>query len=472
MRLLSVVLAGGAGSRLWPASRQAFPKSFMELGGSTLLQQAVERGQACGALDTMVVAHSDHQFLVKDVLRDTNSEGQTTLLLEPCNRNTAMAVAIAALQCEKQFGGDTLMLVLPAAHLIPNAKALAADIKRTLSLAEQGALVTFAVNPSNPATFRTYLEVAQLSRQVQRGRLLAQVPTPQVAQTYLTTGRHYWGTGIYLFTAQAIIAAYAAHAAGLLAAARHATATSRAVNGAVLHERATFESAPEMDFEQAVVGHIEDLQVVPADFAWSDVDSWSSVADAQTPDSSGNAMPPDAVVIDAQNTYVRIDSHTPKVVAALGLQDLVIVDTPDALLVAHKDYTHDLSKIVATLKARSHEAVNLPAVVRRPWGTYASLKEESGYKVKRITVEPGESLSLQYHHQRAEHWIVVQGTAKVQVGDVEYETRPGQYRYIPLAERHRLTNIGVEQLVLIEVQCGSYLGEDDIVRLSDTYGRV
>lgn len=472
MRLLSVVLSGGAGSRLWPASRQAFPKPFMKLGGSTLLQQAVERGQACGTGDLMIVTNKDHQFLTNDVLRQMADPPNATLLLEPKGRNTGPAIALAALQCIKQFSGDTVMLVLSADHLVPDVEAFVASASQAFRLATQGALVVFGISPTSPDTGFGYVEVEHASRESQRAKRFVEKPDLQTAQAYLATGRYYWNSGMFCFTADAIIAAFEQHAPELLVAARRALESSQTANAAVQFNLHDFGLQPDISIDYAVMERADNVHVVPAKFSWSDVGSWPSVAKAHTSDASGNSMPSNTVAIDTTGTHVQVDSHGPKVVATLGVHDLVIVDTPDALLVAHKDSAQDVKRIVDTLKDRQHEAVNLPAVVHRPWGTYASLKEEDGYKVKRITVNPGESLSLQYHHQRAEHWVVVQGTALVQVGDVEYKTLPGEYRYIPLKEKHRLTNTGKDELVLIEVQCGVYLGEDDIVRLADTYGRV
>ena len=472
MRLLSVVLSGGAGSRLWPASRQAFPKPFMKVGGSTLLQQAIERGQACGSGDLMIVTNKDHLFLTKDVLGQMADPPETTLLLEPKGRNTAPAIALAALQCSRQFGGDTVMLVLSADHLVPDVEAFVASASQAFRLAEQGALVVFGISPTGPDTGFGYVEVEHVSRESQRAKRFVEKPDLQTAQEYLATGRYYWNSGMFSFTADAILAAFERHAPQVLAAARGALQSSQTTGNTVQFELHAFGLQPDISIDYAVMEWADNVHVVPAKFGWSDVGSWPSVAKAQTADASGNSMPSDSVAIDTTGTHVQVDSHGPKVVATLGVHDLVIVDTPDALLVAHKDSAQDVKRVVDTLKSRNHEAIHLPAVVHRPWGTYASLKEEHGYKVKRITVKPGESLSLQYHHQRAEHWVVVQGTAMVQIGDEEHKTLPGEYRYIPLKERHRLTNVGQDELVLIEVQCGAYLGEDDIVRLADTYGRV
>ena len=472
MRVLSVVLSGGAGSRLWPASRQAFPKPFMKIGGSSLLQQAIERGQACGTDELMVVTNKDHLFLTKDVLRQMADPPKTTLLLEPKGRNTAPAIALAALQCAREFGGDTLMLVLSADHLVPDVEAFVASASEAFRLAEQGSLVLFGISPTSPDTGFGYVEVAHASRDSQPAKRFVEKPDLATAQEYLATGRYYWNSGMFCFTADAILAAFERHAQPVIAAARRALASSTAANDTLQFDLHDFGLQPDISIDYAVMERADNVHVVPAKFSWSDVGTWPSVARAHTADASGNTMPQDAIAIDTTGTHVQIDSHGPKMVATLGVHDLVIVDTPDALLIAHKDSAQKVKSVVNVLKARKHETINLPAVVHRPWGTYASLKEEDGYKVKRITVKPGESLSLQYHHQRAEHWVVVQGTAIVQVGDVEHKTLPGQYRYIPLKEKHRLTNIGKDELVLIEVQCGGYLGEDDIVRLADTYGRA
>ena len=472
MRLLSVVLAGGSGSKLWPLSRQAFPTPFVTLGGSTLLQQAIERGQACGAGDLMVVTGKDHQFLAEDVLLQLRTRPPSTLLLEPGSRGTGPTIALAALQCAREFGGETVMLVLSADHLVPDAEAFAASAAEAFELATQGRLVVWGINPTGPDTRCGYIEVERRSSESQPALRMVAAPDAQAARQYLASDRYYWDSGMLCGKAETIISAFEHHAPGLLAAARQVVESSQTNGSKVSLDDEAFERLPAIDFPLALASLADNLQVIPARFSWSDVASWPQIAHAQGADADGNTLPTGSVALDASGTDVRIDSHGPKLVGLLGVHDLVVVDTPDALLVAHKDSVGRVDEIFSALAARKHDAVHLPAVVHRPWGTYASLKEEDGYKVKRITVKPGQSLSLQYHHQRAEHWVVVRGTAMVQVGDAQYETLPGQYRYIPLKERHRLTNIGNDELVLIEVQCGAYLGEDDIVRLADTYGRA
>ncbi|MES2187008.1 MAG: mannose-1-phosphate guanylyltransferase/mannose-6-phosphate isomerase [Pseudomonadota bacterium] len=472
MQLLSVILSGGAGTRLWPASRQAYPKPFMKLGGSTLLQQAISRGQACGTGELLVVTNQDHLFLTKGVLGQLADPPTTRFLLEPNGRNTGPAIALAALHAQREYGADTVMLVLSADHLIPDTEAFVACAMDAMRVARQGRLAVFGILPTGPETGFGYIEVAHVARESQPVRRFVEKPDLATAQEYLATGRYYWNSGMFCFTAQAILDAMERHAPQVLAAARHAFGTGQTVADATRFDSHAFGLQPDISIDYAVMEHADNVTVVPAKFGWSDVGSWPAVAQAHTADASGNTLAADVVAVDTTGTHVQVESHGAKVVATVGVHDLVIVDTPDALLVAHKGSAQKIKAVVDVLKARKHESTQLPAAVHRPWGTYATLKEEVGYKVKRITVKPGESLSLQYHHQRAEHWVVVQGLALVQVGDKEYRTEPGQYRYIPQKEKHRLTNIGQEELVLIEVQCGGYLGEDDIVRLADTYGRA
>lgn len=472
MRLVSVVLSGGSGSRLWPASRQAFPKPFMKIGDSTLLQQAIERGQACGTGDLMVVTNKAHLFLTRDVLRQMSDPPNATLLLEPKGRNTAPAIALAALECAQKFGEDAVMLVLSADQLIPDVETFVASAAEAFRLAEQGALVVFGISPTGPEIGYGYVEVDRVARQSQPAKRFVEKPDLQMAREFLATGRYYWNSGMFAFTARAIIASLERYAPVVIHAARGALQGARQQDDNIQFDAHQFGLQPDISIDYAVMERAANVFVVPAKFSWSDIGSWPSVSDAQVADPSGNTFDRDVVAIDTTNTHVQVESHGPKTVATVGVHDLIVVDTPDALLVCRKDSAQDVKRAVNVLKARHAEVTELPATVHRPWGTYASLKEEDGYKVKRITVKPGESLSLQYHHHRAEHWVVVQGRALVQIGDAEHETLPGQYRYIPLKEKHRLTNIGNDTLVLIEVQCGGYLGEDDIIRLADTYGRT
>jgi mannose-1-phosphate guanylyltransferase/mannose-6-phosphate isomerase len=472
MKLISVLLSGGAGTRLWPASRQGYPKPFMKLGGSSLLAQAICRGQACGTDELLVVTNQDCLFLTKSIIDELADPPKTRYLLEPKGRNTGPAIALAALHCAAAYGPDAVLIVLPADHLIPDTPAFVACAMEATALAQQGQLVVFGIHPTGPDTGFGYIEVEHVARESQRVLRFIEKPDLAAAQEYLATGRYYWNSGMFCFAAQTMLTALAEHAPHALAAARKAFETGKTDADATHFDAHLFGLQPDISIDYAVMEKAHNVSVVPAKFAWSDVGSWPAVAQAHTADASGNTFIADVVAIDTQGTHVQVESHGPKVVATVGVKDLVVVDTPDALLVAHKSHSQKIKSIVDALKVRGHDSTHQPAAVNRPWGTYATLKEEAGYKVKRITVKPGESLSLQYHHRRAEHWVVVQGVALVHIGDREHRTEPGQYRFIPVKEKHRLSNIGTEELVLIEVQCGVYLGEDDIVRLADTYGRT
>jgi mannose-1-phosphate guanylyltransferase len=472
MKLVSVVLSGGAGTRLWPASRQAYPKPFMKLGGQPLLAQAIARGQACGTDELVVITNQDHLFLTRNLLEQFSDPPSAHFLLEPNGRNTGPAIALAALYCEQHYGPDAVMLVLPADHLIPDTRAFVACALEAAQLAQQGRLVVFGIHPTTPETGFGYIEVEHVGRESQPVRRFVEKPDAPTAQEYLATGRYYWNSGMFCFTAKTMVDALTKHAPHMLGMAQQVARHAHTGGDAIRYDTHLFGLQPDISIDYAVMEHADNVSVVPARFGWSDVGSWPAVAKAHTPDASGNTFACDVVAVDTQGTHVQVESHSAKVVATVGVQNLVVVDTPDALLVAHKDSAQKIKGVVDALKARNHESTELPAAVQRPWGTYATLKEEAGYKVKRITVRPGESLSLQYHHHRAEHWVIVKGVALVQVGDREMRTEPGQYRYIPVKEKHRLSNIGTEELVVIEVQCGAYLGEDDIVRLADTYGRA
>lgn len=448
----------------------------MRLSGATLLQHAVERGQACGAEDLIVVTNQDYLFLTRDVLKELANAPRTRYLLEPKGRNTAPAIALAALACERRHGPEAVMLVLPADHLIPDTEAFVANALEATRHAMDGKLVVFGISPTSPETGFGYIEVEAPSHDTQQARCFVEKPDTATAIAYLASGRYYWNSGMFCFTSGAILEALRQHAPAILEAAQCVWETCKTLEDISRFDAQSFALQPDISIDYAVMERASNVMLVPAKFAWSDVGSWPAVAAAHTADDSGNTLLKNGetlfLSLDTSGTHIQVESHGPKVVATVGVHDFIIVDTPDALLIAHKSVAQKVKTIVDTLRERNHESTHLPSAVPRPWGTYSTLKEESGYKVKRITVNPGQSLSLQYHHQRAEHWIVVQGTALVQIGDEEFRTLPGEYRYIPLQEKHRLTNIGTDEMVLIEVQCGAYLGEDDIVRLADTYSRV
>lgn len=488
MKLVSVVLSGGAGTRLWPVSRQAYPKPFMKFGGKALLEQAITRGQACGTDNVMIVTNQDHLFLTQSLVAEMPDPPRVSYLLEPKGRNTAPAIALAALAVSEQYGPDTVMLVLAADHLIPDTSTFVANALEASRHAQEGQLVVFGIQPTAPETGYGYIEVAETSTQPQPALKFVEKPNHATALQYLSTGRYYWNSGMFCFTAESILEALSKQSPEVLEAAQQAMVATMQQPGVgntqtiTRFEAHAFGLLPDISIDYAVMERAKNVTVVPAKFSWSDVGSWPAVATAHTSDTNGNSIAAedhiDWVNVDTTDTHVHIDSQGHKrVVATVGVNNMVVVHTPDALLVADRNRAQDVKKIVDLLKQRhigsdQYQSTIMPSTVSRPWGTYTTLKEEPGYKVKRVTVRPGQSLSLQYHHHRAEHWTVVHGHGIVQIGDLDYKTGPGEYRYIPLGEKHRLTNNGEEELVLIEVQIGNYLGEDDIVRLQDLYGRA
>jgi len=474
--LIPVILSGGSGSRLWPVSRQTLPKPFMQVGTSPLLQQALERGMACDADRALLVTNEAHLFLSRGLLDDMPRAPQTTMLLEPEGRNTAAAIGLAALALRESHGDDTVMLVLPADHLIAAVDAFADCAARAAEEAQRGRLVVFGIRPTSPETGFGYIETSQGGGDTQPVLRFVEKPDLQTAQDYLATGRFLWNSGMFCFTAGTLLAALAQHCPPVHEAMTAAWASAAKEANLVRFDRERFAAIPSISIDHAVMERANNVSVVPATFDWSDVGSWPAVAAASEQDAAGNTYAGDEtvhrVLVDTRDTHIHIESHLHKVVATVGVENLVVIDTPDALLIAAKDRSQAVKHVFDSLRDVSHEATQLPPVVPRPWGNYATLKEEEGYKVKRLVVHPGEGLSLQYHQHRSEHWVVVAGRGRIQIDDASHDCRAGDYRHIPAGARHRLINDGLEDLVLIEVQCGPYLGEDDIVRLQDRYGRT
>ncbi len=472
-KIIPTILSGGAGARLWPVSRRMHPKPFMEVAGKPLLTHALERAGAI-AEEVLIVTNQDHYFLTENLLKDTPKAPKVSYLLEPKGRNTAPAIALAVRHIQKAHGDDAVCLVLAADHLISDDAAFEKAVGQAAEQAREGNLVVFGIRPTGPETGYGYLEVAAAGDGPQALKSFVEKPDRATAEQYLAEGRYYWNSGMFCFTVGVMAQNMSAHAGDVWAASETAFAEAQENAGVMRFEEDSFTAQPDISIDYAVMEKAENIAMVPAGFGWSDVGSWDAVASAHEADTDGNSAVGMAKVqfVETRTTYIESTSHTEKVIAAIGVENLVIIDTPDALLVADRAKSQDVKLVVEALKAGADaDLTELPATVHRPWGTYATLKQEDGYQVKRITVAPGQKLSLQYHHKRAEHWVVMQGRAIVQVGDDEYETGAGEYRYIPLGEKHRLTNIGDSELVLVEVQVGDYLGEDDIVRLDDVYGR-
>jgi mannose-1-phosphate guanylyltransferase / mannose-6-phosphate isomerase len=470
-----VILCGGSGTRLWPLSRQSFPKQFVPLvGDKSLLQLTLARLAWCGN-PVICVASEEHRFLVSDALDGSNARGQ--VLLEPAARNTAAAMALAALQATDGGTSDPLLLYCPSDHHIPDTGAFAETIRLGVPAALSNAIVTFGVVPSFPSTAYGYIQQgvarADGSQTVER---FIEKPAPAMAQSLLLQGNVLWNAGIFLTRASALLAALKQHAPDILQACERAMSTpgrdcvgagANAVNF-VRPQAEAFLACRSQSIDYAVMEPHDDVAVVPFRGQWSDVGSWNAVADLTPPDESGNRVSGQGHALQASNTFVHAPCRT---VVALGTQDLLIIDTPDALLVAHRDHAEQVKDVVAHLTQRDIPQAAAHRRVARPWGWYDSVDLGDRFQVKRIGVKPGASLSLQKHHHRAEHWIIVQGTAEVTRGQEVFLLSENQSTYIPIGEVHRLHNPGKMPLEMIEVQSGSYLGEDDIVRLEDNYGR-
>ncbi|MDA8544980.1 mannose-1-phosphate guanylyltransferase/mannose-6-phosphate isomerase [Alphaproteobacteria bacterium] len=473
-KIIPIILSGGAGTRLWPISRRMHPKPFMEVAGKPLLAHALERA-ALITDEALIVTNQDHFYLTENLLKETPKAPKVSYLLEPKGRNTAPAIALAVRHIQKVHGDAAVCLVLAADHLISDDVAFEKAVDRAVDQAKTGNLVVFGIRPTAPETGYGYLKVLAAGDNPQPLRSFVEKPDRAMAEKYLAEGRYYWNSGMFCFAAGVMAENMATLAGDVWAASEATFAKAKDKEGVTRFEEASFIAQPDISIDYAVMEKAENIFMVPAGFGWSDVGSWDAVAGTHDGDAFGNSVVGVKKVhfVKARNTYVESTSHTEKAIAAIGVENLVIIDTPDALLVADRAKSQEVKLVVEALKASvGAELTELPATVHRPWGTYAALKHEDGYQVKRITVEPGQKLSLQFHHKRAEHWVVAKGKAIVQVGEEEFETGPGEHRYIPLGEKHRLTNVGDTELVLIEVQVGSYLGEDDIVRIEDIYGRT
>ena len=472
-----VILCGGSGTRLWPLSRKSFPKQFVPLiGGKSLLQLTAERLALIGP-QLMVVAAESHRFMVAQAL--AGCPAPTLALLEPQARNTAAAMALAAVQVKHMGRGDSLLLFCPADHHIPDAAAFANTLAQGVAAAEGGAIVTFGVIPSFPSTAYGYIQrgPARADGALEVKAFIEKPPLPQ-AQRFMLQGDALWNAGIFLCRASTLLQALADHAPDILRDCLQALppgTPSEALPQSVqdLHFvrplPEPFAACRAQSIDYAVMEHHDNIAVVPFAGQWSDVGSWNAVADLTPADEHGNRVVGEGRTLSAHNTFVHAGQRP---VVALGTQDLLIIDTPDALLVAHRDHVEQVKDVVALLEGAGCPQASTHRKVARPWGWYDSIDLGERFQVKRIGVKPGASLSLQKHHHHAEHWIVVKGTAEVTCGERTFLLSENQSTYIPIGEVHRLHNPGRLDLEMIEVQSGSYLGEDDIVRLEDTYGRT
>jgi mannose-1-phosphate guanylyltransferase / mannose-6-phosphate isomerase len=469
--LIPVILSGGSGTRLWPLSRKNLPKQFLPLAGdSTLFQQTVARAQTLpGATSPIVVCSEDHRFLVAEQLQMLGIS-DASILLEPVARNTAPAIALAALQALGK-DPDAVLLVLPADHLIGDTDNFGDAVRKALPLAADGWLVTFGIRPDAPETGFGYIRRGHaLCGDGYQVEAFVEKPDRATAESYLKTGTYDWNSGMFLFRASRLLEELAQQAPAMHAGVAAAFESAHADLDFVRIDKEVFASIPEDSIDYAVMEKTRRAAVVPVSCEWSDIGSWAALWSASERDADGNRLEGDVLVLESRNSYVR--SSPRRMVALLGVEDMVVVDTPDAVLVAARSHAQDVKKLVDQLKAAGRPEHMFHRKVYRPWGSYDSIDMGERFQVKRIMVKPGAALSLQKHHHRAEHWIVVSGTAEVTRDDEVFMLSENQSTYLPLGSIHRLRNIGKVPLELIEVQSGSYLGEDDIVRLEDVYGRV
>ncbi|GGC05185.1 mannose-1-phosphate guanylyltransferase/mannose-6-phosphate isomerase [Oxalicibacterium flavum] len=470
---LPVIMSGGAGSRLWPVSRETLPKPFIELpDGGTLLQKTLQRAASLDGVErVLTVTNKEYYFLTRDEYQVTGTPVAHDYLLEPVGRNTAPAVAAAARYAGGKYGEDTVLLVLPADHLIGNQETFSKAVAAATELARNGWLVTFGVEPVRPETGYGYIESGEKIGKTDAHKVARFVEKPdlQTAKEYIASGRFTWNSGMFCFTAGNMIAALREFAPEVLTSVEQTLQGSNPEITPVVLNEEIFALSPDISIDYAVMERSSKVAVIGADFDWSDIGSWSALAELVKPDARGNRINGETLLVDVDNCYIQSES---RIVAGIGLDNLLVVDTPDALLVAHQSRAQDVKAVVKQLKLKSHATANYHRKVHRPWGTYTVLEEGNNFKIKRIEVKPGASLSLQMHHHRSEHWIVVSGMAKVVNGERELLVNKNESTYIPAGHKHRLENPGVLDLVMIEVQSGEYLGEDDIVRFQDNYGRV
>ena len=457
----AIILCGGSGTRLWPVSRQSLPKQFVPLlGEQSLLELTFNRVKGWTAEPVVCVAQHDHRFLVQDAASAAGIEPR--IILEPEPRNTAAAMAAAALNADP----GQLLLFLPADHHIPDIELFQNTMQQGIAAAEQGAIVTFGVSPTHPHTGYGYIETETAG--ISPVKQFVEKPDQPTALQYLATGRHFWNAGIFLVQAQTLIAALQQHAPDILASVQQSV-SAQALDGLFVKLAAEpFAQCRAQSIDYAVLEQHQHITMVPFSGAWSDVGSWAALAELNPPDADGNSVLGQGHHHSSHQTYIHAP-HRP--VVALGTENLLIIDTQDAVLVANKAHAEQVKTVVAELMAEGITQATEHRHAARPWGTYDSIDQGDRFQVKRIVVKPGGRLSLQKHYHRAEHWIVVSGTARVTCDEREFLLHENESTFIPLGSIHRLENPGTIPLHLIEVQSGSYLGEDDIERFDDTYGR-
>ena len=477
--IIPVILSGGSGTRLWPLSRAMRPKQLLSLvSEATMIQDTVSRLNGIRFLaPPIVVCNEEHRFMIAEQMREINID-PSAIILEPFGKNTAPAVAISAIKAseiakeiDSNVADDAVILVLPADHVIEDTDAFHKAIATGYEAALMNKLVTFGIIPTAPETGYGYIKAGALvdnNEAVRAVEEFVEKPDKQTAESYIEQGSYFWNSGMFMFKATQYLNELEKYNSDMRNISAEALKQGETDLDFIRLNRDVFKKCPSDSIDYAVMEKTENAVVVPVDIGWNDIGSWTALWEVGQSDKRGNVTQGDVCVIDSDNSYIHSEN---RLVSVVGVKDHVIVETPDAVLVAHKDAAQNVKNIVDKLKETHREEALIPHKVYRPWGTYECIDQEDRFQAKRIMVKPGGRLSLQRHHHRSEHWIVVKGTAKVTCGDKEFIMSENESTYIPLGEKHRLENAGKIPLEIIEVQTGSYLGEDDIERFDDVYGR-
>lgn len=470
-KIIPVILSGGSGTRLWPLSRKQYPKQYLPLvGGNTMLQETILRLKGINKLaDPVVICSHHHRFLVADQLQQINIHNPT-ILLEPVGRNTAPAIAASALYVAlDDENKDAVLLILPADHVIQKIEVFHEAINNAIIQAQAGSLVTLGIVPTYPNTAYGYIQKGKPIDKGFKVNNFIEKPDQQTANSFFEAGNYLWNSGIFIFTIESLMNGLATYSVEILQSVKKSVDNATQDLDFIRLEESSFKSSPSDSIDYALMEKSNNVMVVPLDANWSDVGSWSALYDIGAKDNTGNVVNGDVLIQDTHNSYIYAEHH---LVTTIGVQDLIIVDTPDAILIAGKHKAHTVNEMVKTLQQQEREEQFCHRKVYRPWGWYDSIEKGAHFQVKRLHISPGAKLSLQMHHKRAEHWVVVQGVATATCGEDVLTLTEGQSIYIPISVKHALENLENTPLEIIEVQSGAYLGEDDIVRFEDIYGRV